>query len=195
MKPESYVLNVDMLPSGQPTHILPAEFWEHLGRAVGAFGYLEEVLGKAIFAFTSTKTYPESEVEDAFKRWIKTMNRALSETLPPLSDMYLKAVEDLQGTPSTETTQLVEEIKEAAKVRNILCHASWRAENDAGEIIPLFVNRKQEYVDSSIDVDFLKQVHAHVAELCIVVIESVTILGYRFPGSNGPGLPIVPSLR
>lgn len=177
MRRETFEVDLGMPPLGHPTHILPAEFFEHLGRVMCEFSCLEEALRKAICAFNSTKTYPESEVEDAFNRWIKAMNRALSETLPTLADIYLKTVEDLQGTPSPETIRVVEDIKRVAKVRrNILCPASRRAANRAGETIPFFVSRQKEFVGTSIDVAFLKQVYAHVAELRVAVIESVGIL-------------------
>jgi len=49
-----------------PTHHQSAEFWESLGRAVATFSFLEEVLGKAIFALTATRKYSEDEIEKAF---------------------------------------------------------------------------------------------------------------------------------
>ena len=56
-------------------------FWENLGRTIATFGFLEEVLGKAIFAFTATTRYPESEVEAAFEKWLPTLERALIDQL------------------------------------------------------------------------------------------------------------------
>jgi hypothetical protein len=43
----------DKLPPSFPTQAHAPAFWEALGRAVATFGFLEETLGKAIFAFTS----------------------------------------------------------------------------------------------------------------------------------------------
>jgi hypothetical protein len=40
-------------------------FWEALGRTIATFGFLEEVLGKAIFAFTATTQYQESDIDAA----------------------------------------------------------------------------------------------------------------------------------
>jgi hypothetical protein len=42
-------------------------FWETLGRTIATFGFLEEVLGKAIFAFTATTRHQESEIDAAFE--------------------------------------------------------------------------------------------------------------------------------
>ena len=66
--------------------------WENLGRTIATFGFLEEVLGKAIFAFTATTRYPESDVEAAFDKWLPTLERALIDPLAGLIDAYGKAV-------------------------------------------------------------------------------------------------------
>jgi hypothetical protein len=177
MKRETFEMDLGMIPVSHPTHISPADFRENLDRAVSVFSYLEDALRKAIVASTFTKTYPESEVEDPFSGRMKTRGWALSEPLPILADMYLKAVEDRQGTPSPETIRLVEDIKRVAKARKkILCPASWHAASRAGETTPFFVSRQKEFVGTSIDVAFLKQVYAHVAELRVAVIENVGML-------------------
>ena len=67
-------------------------FWENPGRTVATFGFLEEVLGKAIFAFTATTRYPESEAEARFERWLPKLERALIDPLAGQIDAYGKAV-------------------------------------------------------------------------------------------------------
>ena len=42
------IVDMDTLPADFPTHRHKSEFWEKLGRAVATYGFLEEVLGKAI---------------------------------------------------------------------------------------------------------------------------------------------------
>lgn len=54
-----YFVDLDNLLDKFPTHRHEAAFWESLGRAVATFGFLEEILGKAIFAFTATRVYNE----------------------------------------------------------------------------------------------------------------------------------------
>ncbi|MCF6317535.1 MAG: hypothetical protein L3J30_14960 [Marinosulfonomonas sp.] len=66
-------LNIDAQPKYFPTHHHKLEFWEALGRAVATFGFLEDVLGKAIFAFTGTRQYAASEVNDAYEKWLPTL--------------------------------------------------------------------------------------------------------------------------
>src|ERR1017187_2536190 len=87
-----FFIDRNSLPAQFPTHTHPPLFWEILGRTIATFGFLEEVLGKAIFAFTATARYPESEVEAAFEKWLPTLERALIDQLAGLIDTYGKAV-------------------------------------------------------------------------------------------------------
>lgn len=66
------------------THLLAASFWEQLGRVVGTFGALEEVLGKAILALTGTRRIEEAEAPQALEVWGKTLEHALTDPLVPL---------------------------------------------------------------------------------------------------------------
>lgn len=69
MNEKMYLLDRDRLPSDFPTHRHSSEFWEQLGRAVATFGFLEEILKKAIFALTATRPYTPDEIEEAFSKW------------------------------------------------------------------------------------------------------------------------------
>jgi hypothetical protein len=80
-KKQGFVVALDSLPPLFPTHLHSPEFWEQLGRTVATFGWLEEVLGKAIFALTGTVPYDEAERQGAFERWLPTLERALTDPL------------------------------------------------------------------------------------------------------------------
>ena len=69
------------LPVMFPTHRHGPEFWEHLGRAIASFGFLEEVLGTAIFAFTATRRYSQDQIDAAYDAWLPKLERALGN--PP----------------------------------------------------------------------------------------------------------------
>ena len=88
------VVDVNALPSDFPTHRHDAVFWERLGRTVATYGFLEEILGKAIFSFTATKRYDATEVDAAFEKWLPTLERALTNSLGNLIDRYGKAVRE-----------------------------------------------------------------------------------------------------
>lgn len=151
---------------------------------------LKNCLGKAIFAFTATRQYAPEDVDAAFHAWLPQLERALTDTLPNLAESYGNAVRSNPRSTIENVDELVDQIKQAAIVRNVLCHASWSAPDVAGKTLPLFVNRKLEKFETHIDKHFLVQVQRHVAELICAVVDTVTYAGMQFPGSEGPGEPI-----
>lgn len=188
---KSFVVDKSNLPPLFPTHLHSAAFWEALGRTVATFGFLEETLGKAIFAFTATTRYPESEVEVAFRKWLPTLDRALIDPLAGLIDTYGKAVRSNSEATITNLDDLLTELRKASVIRNVLCHGSWRLPDANGKSLPLFVNKQRMVWDTPIDIPFLNQTQKAVAELASEVVTTVTHMGWQFPGSRGPGKPIL----
>jgi hypothetical protein len=187
---QGFVVNLDGLPPLFPTHRHSASFWEHLGRAVATFGHLEEVLGKAIFALTGTVRYDESEIQIAFEKWVPTLERALSDPLGNLIDVYGKAYRNHPEATFKNFDDLLAELRRASEIRNVLCHGSWRIPDANGRSLPLFVNRRQEVFCTPIDVDYLQQTQRAVAKLIGNVVSSITAMGWQFPGTRGPGAVI-----
>ncbi|PTU32243.1 hypothetical protein [Stenotrophobium rhamnosiphilum] len=184
------ILDRSKLPALFPTHRHEPEFWEQLGRVIATFGFLEEVLGKAIFAFTATRQYSTEEIDAAYQAWLPKLEKALSDQLYNLAEAYEKAVRDNSESTIKNIEDLVSDIKKTAKIRNVLCHGSWRTPNAEGKSIPHFVDRKNNVFKTPIDIAYLKQTQAEVAALSYSVIDTVTSMGWQFPGSNGPGNPI-----
>ena len=184
------VVDLDRLPSNYPTHLHTAEFWEALGRAVATFGFLENVLGRAIFAFNATRQYSNSEIEDAYKKWLPTLEHALSDALGGLVSGYEKAMRENQNAASIDTVKLLKDLREASRLRNVICHGSWQKPDTNGRSLPKFVSTKMEVFDTPIDLAWLVQIQRHVAELACVVVSSVTVMGWQFPGSKSPGSAI-----
>jgi uncharacterized protein (DUF2132 family) len=184
-----YRVSIDELPECFPTHKQDAAFWESLGRAVATFGFLEEVLLKAIFSFSSTTKYSEEKIEAEYLKWGVMLEKSLSDQLWALTETYVKVVKNSQYK-GIVTDELKSNLFEASSIRNVLCHGSWGLPNAEGASIPFFINKKKEIFDSPIDVDFLNQVQQHVKELCCDVINTVTQTGLQFPGFKGPGKPL-----
>ena len=126
------VINQSALPVDFPTHAHESELWECLGRTVAKFGFLEEVLLKAIFAFTATTEYSEAEIEEAYSKWVPKIERSLSEQLGALIDTYGKSVRDNSNATIENLDDLLNNLREASKIRNVLCHGSWRMPNSNG---------------------------------------------------------------
>lgn len=168
------------------------EFWENLGRAVATFGFLERVLGKAIFVFIGTRNYnttaePESQLDVLFHK----LDIALTGQLGTLIDTYEGAVKRHQESPIVNFEDLLQDLREAAKLRNILCHGSWGDPDSNGASLPYFINKKKEKLITPMSSDDLARVQRHVAGLACAVIDSVTCMGFQFPGLSGPGSPLL----
>ena len=174
-----------------PTHRHEPAFWEALGRCVATFGFLEETLAKAIFAFAGMKEYPEHEAQARFEAWLPQLKRALSDTLGSLIPKYETAVRDHGGADTEGLNVIVSEMWKAATIRNVLCHGSWRKPDSGGRSLPVFVNRSDMLFDTPVDVAFLTQTQRATADLAVAVINSVTQMGWRFPGASGPGIALV----
>lgn len=184
------LIDKNRLPEAFPTHRLPARFWEELGRVVGTYGLLEEVIGKAIFALTGTRRVEESEAAAALEAWKRTLSHALSDPLGPLIDSFGKAVREHPEATLENLDDLLGELRKASKMRNALCHGSWQVPDAGGSSKPLFVDNKLNVFDSPVDIAFLQQVQRHGAELVCEVMNTVTHMGFRFPGTSGPGKPV-----
>lgn len=183
------------LPESFPTQCHAPLFWEELGRTIATFWFLEEVLGKAIFAFTGTRKYDAHEIETAYEAWLPKLEKALTDPLCNRADSYGRAVRENQDSTIENIEELVESIKKAATIRNILCHASWRVPDAEGRSLPLFVSRNKEIVETGIDIPFLHQVQNHVRDLACDVIDTIMQMGWEFPGGGGFGNAIWPGCR
>jgi hypothetical protein len=185
-----FVVDCAQLPKDFPTHRHSAEFWEALGRAVATFGFLEETLGKAIFAFTATRQILPDQIEVEYKKWLRTLEKALSDALGGLIEGYEKSIKSNKNIKIDQLDDLLTRLREVAEQRNVICHGSWRIPDDQGKSLPLFVDNKRRIWDTSIDTGHLIQLQQYVAELACAVVSTVTLAGYQFPGSTSPGKPI-----
>lgn len=200
----SYI-DCEALPELFPTHKHSAEFWEALGRAVATFAYLEHILKDAILAITSVQPIPESEVDEAFETWLKAVDKTIVASMAFLITSFEKAVQDHLDTEKKELARLVNELEKAKAYRDVICHGAWQAAPDEdGKSIPRFVKRDitakerkalpledKLIFESGVDAELLNSIRISVVELSCDIINVVTEMGYKFPGSNGPGKSIV----
>ncbi len=179
------------LPDGFPTHQHSGAFWEALGRTVATFGYLEETLAKAIFAFSSEQHFPDVEVGNRFEVWLPQFMKDVTETLPTLIDRYQVAVRQNQRVDFFGFDVAIDQMRGVVQLRNALCHASWKAPDAEGRSFPFFISRNGKMLDRSIDVAFLEQTQRATADMARVVIETVVHMGWQFPGIKSPGVPLL----
>jgi len=190
---QRHSIDARQLPTFYPTHMHDGQFWEALGRAVASFGFLENVLARAIFAFTATTEYPEDKIEDEYNKWIIKLEKSLSDTLRPLIDTYQASVKNSGHPTPHDFDSLISDLIKVFEYRNVLCHGCWSAPDEKGESIPFYVRKSDKMkFEMPIDIRLLKNIQQAVSELIIAIIETVTTLGYQFPGSRGPGSEIWP---
>lgn len=158
---------------------------------MATFGYLEEVLAFAIFAFSSERRFPDLEVGKRFDEWLPEFVKDLQETLPTLIEKYRVAVQQNQRVNFFGLDEVIEQMRTIVHLRNALCHASWKRPDAEGRSFPLFIRRSGEMLDGPIDVSFLKQTQLATADMARVVIETVTRMGWQFPGIPSPGEPLI----
>jgi hypothetical protein len=179
------------MPADFPTHKHAGEFWEQLGRCVATFGFLEETLGKAIFSFTGTTEVAEKDLEAAYKAWLPKLKKALSDQLGALIRSYKDAVQKHQSGEPEGFPGLIEDLRTMATIRNVICHGSWDVPDSKGRSLPKFTNRDDEIWKVPMDLEYLQEVQRVTAKLVTDVINTVTVQGWQFPGSDGPGIPIL----
>lgn len=189
-KPESskgHVIDRDKLHADFPTHSHDSVFWEELGRTIATFGFIEEMLGKAIYALTGAKEFDPQGDPEAFNEWIKTLEKALIDQLGGLIISYENALAENERTKGRDHSAQLAELREAKDIRNALCHGSWGKPDDQGLTVPKFVNRKLMVFETPVGVQFLKQTRSALRHVVCDILDSVTSVGYRFPGSESPG--------
>ena len=188
-KRTSYSVSKDKLPEKFPTHKHEDAFWEALGRAVATFSMLEEVLGKAIFSFEATTPRSDTAVEDAYQKWISTLDKCLTGQLFSLTTRYEKAVTNNPESMTDNLPDFISELHKITEYRNVLCHGSWnKPPNSNGSTVPFFFKRNLDRFDTPINVDLLNQIQNHTTALICEVINTVTNMGWQFPGmKNGLG--------
>lgn len=187
---KQFVVDRRGLPAHFPTHRHEPEFWEALGRCVATFGFLEEILAKAIFAFTATRPYDEEEIEQAYAAWLPKLEHALTDQLGNLINNFGRAVREHPRATVSNLDELLDELRKASSLRNVICHGSWRTPDANGASTPFFVNRQKEVFETAIDLQFLIQLQRAAADLVCSVVDTVTHMGWQFPGSRGPGKAI-----
>lgn len=80
-EPERALIDREKLDDDYPTQLHSPEFWEHLGRAVATFGFLEEVLKRATLALTATRASPAETVEREFEKGFAGLGGTLTGRL------------------------------------------------------------------------------------------------------------------
>ena len=179
-------VDIDNLPANWPTHFIEGNFWEELGRTVATFGFLETTLAKAIFALSAKRERKEI-TNEMYERWIDRTKKSLEASLGYLIDEFKKElIEEItletEISKQIDLPQLMKGLREAKKLRDVLCHASWSTGKTGDKAKPFFMNRKEEIFDTECDIAYLRQIRKATQEMICMCMDTVILKGLEFPG-------------
>ena len=81
---------------------------------------------RQFFSFTATEPHDRSQIDAAFEKWLPRLERALIDSLGNLIGEYEKAVREHPNAPVEDLDYLIWRLREALRIRNVLCHGSWQ---------------------------------------------------------------------
>lgn len=171
------------MPNFCPTHGHEPVFWEELGRAVATFGFLEDVLRRAIIVLRTTHQYLDDGTGSKMSKQLRKLERSFSDSFLHLVENYENTISSHKDSTIYQLDDLVEDLKSLSVRRNVLCHGSWRKQNKNGASLPLFVDREMELFCTPIDVYWLRRIQVITSNVAYAVINSVAHMGLPFPGN------------
>lgn len=177
------------LPAEWPTHRGTPAFWEELGRAVAAFGFLEDTLARACFALTAIREYASIvEAEAAFPKWRMKLERSLTDTLTSLTSRLREAFENDDRVPADVGSDIVRRLRDLAVWRNVHCHGAWvRFDADGSARLRYFrrTGDGPEALDRfSLSSQDIASVRAATVDITICLVDAVACTGVPFPGTT-----------
>lgn len=110
------------VPDGWPTHELPSDLCEEIGRTIATFGFLEYVIKRAILELSKpTKSINDSD----YKEWERSLELTATTAMAKLTGKLGEVLEPDSRLSQVRVTRIVEVIKEKADLHNALCHGTW----------------------------------------------------------------------
>jgi hypothetical protein len=166
-------------PKQFPTHHHAPDLWEQLGRVVASYGCLEEVLFLAIVSVSGSETVPETEAEEAVKRWELELQAAMKSPLGALINKFEEVLKKHPNVEKVNVDELITELRKVSAYRNPLCHGSWRMSDERGFSKVSFVDRKLRSFETPLDVGLLKDIQAEIGTFICHVCNTVVLLGCK----------------
>ena len=159
------------------------EFWEELGKAVAAFGYLENVLVSACYSLTAPPADPrnmQAEQFPAHQQWYREVEAFRADSLHVLAGRFDKLLKKDGRVPHTVRNELRKQLDELRHWRNALCHGAWFGFSGAGAGILSHYYMKNEQVTRfppTVALKDLAELRARVVDATIRVEETASVAG------------------
>ena len=192
--PHAFQIDRERMPAQWPTHRIPSEFWEELGRTLGTLAFLEDCLKRANLAITATRTYRTVEqAEDAFATWQQDLETSLNDTLGQLGKRLATAIRADKRYSADAVDAIEQRLKSIAEWRNALCHGAWVGyDQDSGEVTLRYWKKDEwrQRLSRTLSTTDVATIRRKAVALTYEVVDAVTLQGIQFPGSTSPGKEI-----
>lgn len=161
-------------PAPESYHALPADFAAGLGQSVAAFGWLEEILKRTLYALDRARLADDlSEAE--LQHWLEHIGQIADDSLGTLIDQLDAAMRRHPGLRGRD--RLTTRLSEAKLLRNLLCHASWRPTDDPACWHPAFVSARGQVQDHALSLRDLERIRQDTIELGLQVLQVMRATG------------------
>lgn len=167
---------------------LPQDFAVALGRAVAAFGWLEEIIKRTIYSLDRARLAADL-TEPELKRWLHQIEELADDSMGPVIEQLNAALRRHPGI--TDRAEINDQLQQIKQQRNILCHASWRPGSAEGHWHPAFVNANGDPGPGDMNAADIEAIHAQTLDLgqrLIAIMRQTGIVGV-WTGDDGPQRP------
>lgn len=165
-------------PVPETYHALPADFAAGLGQSVAAFGWLEEVLKRTIYALD--RAWLADDLSEAeLQHWLEHIGQIADDSMGTLIEQLDAAMRRHPGLH--ERDRITDRLSEAKLQRNLLCHASWRPTADPALWHPAFVGTRGAVQAQALSLTDLERIRQQTIELglrVLAVMRATGIAGY-----------------
>ena len=193
-EPRRFKIDRERMPDQWPTHRIPPEFWEELGRTIGTLAFLEDCLKRANLAITATRTYRTVEqAETAFATWERDLETSLNETLGRLAKRLATAIRADKRYSADAVDAIEHGLKSIAERRNALCHGAWVGYDQDSGVATLRYWKGDEWrqrTSRTLSSTDLALIRRKAVEITYEVVDLVVSQGIQLPGSTAPGKEI-----
>ena len=187
------------LPQAWPTNAGTPAFWEELGRTVAAFTHLEDMLARAYFGLTASRPFANmEEARAAFPAWEKALKASLTDSLGPLTEKLREVLRDDDRVPDDVANGFLARLDDLRVWRNALCHGAWQGFAADGSTRLRHFRKTldgPEQLDNRLTLDEISSIRALTVSLTIDIVDIVSAVGVRFPGSALPGVDLTEYMK
>lgn len=153
---------------------LPDDLAAALGQCVASFGWLEEIIKRAIYALDRARL-ADDLTEEELQTWLTHIGAIADDSMGTLIEQLDAAMRRHPGL--RDRNRITDRLGEIRLHRNLLCHASWRPTADKARWHPAFVNTRGEVQREPLDIAALERIREATVEIGIRVLRVMRATG------------------